>query len=329
MSTEKKRVTIIRAPKGKDNPYFLMLRTTAQDEVLSFEARGVLAYLLSKSDNWELQPADLMKVGHCGRDRVNRIIKELKEHHYLKAEQPQDDIGKFERNVYTLYETPFTENPSTDEEKPSTENPLTGNPLTENPLHKEYRNSENPDSQKDIADTPSAVSAAAGEAPEVLQPETPQDEPALVKEKPKPKPNRRKADTVPAELMNPMKDAIAAAFGWSWDGDEPMTPEESGQILRAAKSLCKARVTPAQVPALYDFCKASYDNFGPVALSTNVSKYRKQHKPPAPSGNGSTKRPSYLDADPDCPKCGGNGTLRAPDGRSVDCSCVKAVRDVA
>jgi hypothetical protein len=235
MSTEKKRVTIIRAPKGKDNPYFLMLRTTAQDEVLSFEARGVLAYLLSKSDNWELQPADLMKVGHCGRDRVNRIIKELKEHHYLKAEQPQDDIGKFERNVYTLYETPFTENPSTDEEKPSTENPLTGNPLTENPLHKEYRNSENPDSQKDIADTPSAVSAGEVQTPETPAAESPQDTP-----KSKRKPTAQQA----------MFEAVCLAWGYALD---TLTPSKDKIIGGVASELVAGHARPDQIPGFKEW----------------------------------------------------------------------------
>ena len=150
-----KRVTIIRAPKGVDNPYFQMLRTTAQNKSLSFEARGVLAYLLSKADNWELQPKDLMNEGHCGRDRINRIIKELKDHNYLKAEQTQDDDGKFERNVYTLYETPFTEKP------------LTVKPLTENPLHKEDREVQSTDKRKELSDTPSVVSA---EPPQTIPP---------------------------------------------------------------------------------------------------------------------------------------------------------------
>jgi len=94
-------------------------------------------------------------------------------------------------------------------------------------------------------------------------------------EKPK-RARRRKdgTDPVPSALMTPMKNAIAAAFGWSWEGDTPMSEDEVGLIQKAARSLCKAKYAPEGIPALYAFCQRKYDTFGPMALATNVSKFR-------------------------------------------------------
>jgi DNA-binding MarR family transcriptional regulator len=107
MST--KQQTIFRANHSKQNPYFQMLRTTAQDQSLSFESRGVIAYLLSKPNHWEINKSDLMKQGGLGRTKMTRIIDELTTARYLTFTQEHDDTGKFTRVVYTLYEDPQPE----------------------------------------------------------------------------------------------------------------------------------------------------------------------------------------------------------------------------
>jgi hypothetical protein len=89
----------------------------------------------------------------------------------------------------------------------------------------------------------------------------------------KPTPTRsKKSDTIPKALMDPMKDAIAAACGWSW---ATMTDSEKGTIQRAAKELCKAGVTASDVPGLHQFCASRYQQFGPMALASSLSAYRK------------------------------------------------------
>lgn len=112
-------IKTVRSPRTKDRPYFSMSRETAQDERLSWEARGVLAYLLSKPDDWQVQVKDLQQ--HCGRDKVRNILAELQEFQYISVHQLHDKNGKFTRNIYQVHETPFTEKPSTVE--PSTANP--------------------------------------------------------------------------------------------------------------------------------------------------------------------------------------------------------------
>jgi len=132
-------MTTVRTPKVSDRPGFSMPRTTAQDGKrspgrLSFEARGILAYLLSKPDDWEIQRADLMAEGGIGRDKVNSILKELREAGYLVTEIQRDDEGKITGTVYRLYESA---NRSTEKasygDAPFTENPQSGNRSTEKP----------------------------------------------------------------------------------------------------------------------------------------------------------------------------------------------------
>jgi DnaD/phage-associated family protein len=120
-AVEEREISLIRTPHTKERPYFSMSRNTAQDEDLSWEARGVLAYLLSKPDDWRVQVKNLQQ--KCGRDKVRAILKELEAANYLKVERGQhnEKTGKFASNHYTVHETPFTE-------KPSTVRPLTVNP---------------------------------------------------------------------------------------------------------------------------------------------------------------------------------------------------------
>jgi hypothetical protein len=106
--------------------YFSMARSSAQDRELSWEARGMLAYLLSKPDDWLVRVADLQQ--QCGRDKAKAILAELEKAHYIRVERGahNPETGEFATNTYYVYETPFTENPST--VKPLTVNP----PLTYN-----------------------------------------------------------------------------------------------------------------------------------------------------------------------------------------------------
>lgn len=100
---------IVRASHDKQNPYFMMLRSTAQNKNLSYEARGLIAYLLSKPDEWEIMIEDLCQ--ECGRGRVYRIIKDLLEDNYLERIYHRDELGKIVYVEYVVHEQPFIENP--------------------------------------------------------------------------------------------------------------------------------------------------------------------------------------------------------------------------
>jgi len=111
-----------------------------------------------------------------------------------------------------------------------------------------------------VTSTPDMPSPKIDEEPSVIQPSV------------SAKPVRKENDTVPVALMNPMKDAIALAFSYSW---ETMTGQEKGLVQRAAKELCQAKLEPDDVQSLYLYCKRNFSSFKPLALAGNVSEWRK------------------------------------------------------
>ena len=46
--------TIIRKAKNKDNPYVMMAKSAVQDDKLSWKATGLLSYILSLPDDWQI-----------------------------------------------------------------------------------------------------------------------------------------------------------------------------------------------------------------------------------------------------------------------------------
>lgn len=134
--------TIKRGKHDKENPYFVVSRATAQDRRLSYEARGLLAYLLSKPGDWELRVEELALdkkrgEGKAGRDKIYAILDELAVLNYVrKSRKYQDGDGKWRWTPYEVFEEPqpdlgSSEKPDT--VKPNTVEPDTGKPNTENP----------------------------------------------------------------------------------------------------------------------------------------------------------------------------------------------------
>lgn len=96
-------MSIIRVKKDKN--YFAASNKPFNDKRLSWEARGVLGYLLSKKDDWQVRFYDLVKQGPAGEHKMRRILKELEEYGYLERHRTQDREGKFNW-VSIVYETP-------------------------------------------------------------------------------------------------------------------------------------------------------------------------------------------------------------------------------
>jgi DnaD/phage-associated family protein len=135
--------TIQRAPKDRENPYRLINRHAMEDDRLTFEARGVLAYILVKPDNWKIQIADLRRGGNMGRDKTYRIINELISFGYITREAERNKDGTIGETAYFVYENPQVVKADTPEEpvsneplpdKPDTAEPDTAEPDTAEPL---------------------------------------------------------------------------------------------------------------------------------------------------------------------------------------------------
>jgi hypothetical protein len=120
ISPDEGRSTIKRAKKDRDHPYLQIRRSTAQDARLTFEARGVLLYLLSKPEGWTVLNSDLLKQGNIGMHTLKRVLKELEQYGYMSRKRVRLRDGKFiwER-VY--FEAP-DENPEHQAASPQVEN---------------------------------------------------------------------------------------------------------------------------------------------------------------------------------------------------------------
>lgn len=94
---------IYRAPKT--DKYAMILNRVFQDEGLSWEARGVGGYILTKPDGWEVRVYDLVRRGPARQAKVRRIIKELERAHYLYRQRIRLPNGEFTWTTF-MYEDP-------------------------------------------------------------------------------------------------------------------------------------------------------------------------------------------------------------------------------
>lgn len=139
MSKRTESNTIIRTNK-RENPYVMIDKYGLNDVRLSWKAKGLLAYLLSKPDDWQIYERDLIKRSTDGRDAVRTGLRELEANGYLSRQQLRGEDGSFRAMEYVVYERPIIvensdEGKSVHGNSPQTENPSTGNPTTENPIH--------------------------------------------------------------------------------------------------------------------------------------------------------------------------------------------------
>lgn len=96
---------IVRTVKDRTNPYYLKNRRAADDTRLSFKAKGILDYLLSKPDHWQAHINELVNAGTDGAAAVRSGVDELIEHGYITRVQIRKN-GKIVGWRLDTYETP-------------------------------------------------------------------------------------------------------------------------------------------------------------------------------------------------------------------------------
>jgi hypothetical protein len=106
---------IIRSKANID--FFVMHNATAQDSNLSWAARGMLCYLLSKPEGWKTSMADLTRQTKAGRDACKSAFKELEAAGYAIRVKRQGAAGLI------VWDTIIKDRPSMDE--PSMDEPST------------------------------------------------------------------------------------------------------------------------------------------------------------------------------------------------------------
>lgn len=109
-----------------DKEFVRIQNDILNNDKLSWKAKGLLCFMLSKKDDWEFHKIQVQKYSTDGRDSTISAFNELIKAGYVKQVRKRDGKGKFVSFDYFVYDAPFTENPFTD--KPFTENPNTENP---------------------------------------------------------------------------------------------------------------------------------------------------------------------------------------------------------
>ncbi len=120
---------------NKTENFVSISRFTLEDSRMSWEARGLYAFLLAKPDDWETCIQHLINSSPAGRDKTKRVVKELIGFNYIVKVEQRSQLGRFSRPLYHVYESPvdgyFDRSISPEAENPSPENPLPFKPSTE------------------------------------------------------------------------------------------------------------------------------------------------------------------------------------------------------
>lgn len=96
---------IVRISK-RSNPFVQIDKRPLEDDRLSWKAKGLWAYLLSKPNDWKIRTEDILNHGPDGRDAVRAAMSELRTFGFAKIEQTRD--GK----QWIVFEEPCGEKPS-------------------------------------------------------------------------------------------------------------------------------------------------------------------------------------------------------------------------
>ena len=96
--------TIRRA--ARRHRFVIVDQSAVEDRRLSWAARGLLAYLLSRPDDWKVLVNDLKKRGNLGRDGVYALLRELRCAGYVHFERNRDARGRMRGGTYIVSEVP-------------------------------------------------------------------------------------------------------------------------------------------------------------------------------------------------------------------------------
>lgn len=112
-------MAIIRT--ARPNNYTVINNAVFSDEnPLTWDAMGLLCYLLSKPDNWTVSPTALANTQRCGINKIHNLLKELKQSGFVVGKKNRD--GTFD---YYVFDVKQSETPDLKphHEKPNQEKP--------------------------------------------------------------------------------------------------------------------------------------------------------------------------------------------------------------
>ncbi len=87
--------------------FVIVSRVPLDDTRLSFRAKGLHAYLLSKPDNWTVVVKHLVTQGPDGKTAIMAALDELERHGYIVRQHRTRRGGRFDGLDCIVYEEPY------------------------------------------------------------------------------------------------------------------------------------------------------------------------------------------------------------------------------
>jgi hypothetical protein len=101
-------MSVIRIKKARDKPYVILDITALNDARLSFRAKGLHTYLMSRPDNWQVHIEQLEKQSpREARDAIRGAMQELETCGYIRRQRVRGAKGRMMGWDTTIYETPL------------------------------------------------------------------------------------------------------------------------------------------------------------------------------------------------------------------------------
>lgn len=138
-------MAILRTNKRQD--FTILPNSALQNASLSWEARGLLAYLLSLPHDWEVHLSDLANRAPSGKDKLSRIVKELGAHGFIVKTHLRAKSGRFKDWIYDVFDE--SQGLTVGGQTPSSVNPKSASPTAVNPPLKKTHSKKNT-TQKEI-----------------------------------------------------------------------------------------------------------------------------------------------------------------------------------
>lgn len=90
----------------RDTPFVMIDKRIAEDERLSYKAKGLMMYLLSRPPDWIVRRDDLIARSTDGREAVQSGMSELKDIGYAELVDEQDIKGRMKGKRWIVAESP-------------------------------------------------------------------------------------------------------------------------------------------------------------------------------------------------------------------------------
>ena len=94
----------------QETDYTIVSNHILRDNTLSWRARGLFIYILSKPETWKVYTKDLINQATEGKYAMYKAMKELVEAGYIERSQIVED-GKFGNLIYKVYQIPCSKKP--------------------------------------------------------------------------------------------------------------------------------------------------------------------------------------------------------------------------